>query len=74
MVKNFIKGCRIFLGIVSFLFGIIGLVIPVIQGWFFLIAGIFLVHPESAKKIKNKVKIWIENRKKKRQMFEEEFE
>lgn len=72
MVRNIFKALRTLLGAISILFGIIGLVIPIVQGWFFILAGLFLINPEYYKKGKEKIKLWVEKRRRKRTLIEEE--
>lgn len=49
------------LGIALLILGIIGLALPILQGWLMIIGGILLVAPDRGKKITK----WIKNKIKK---------
>jgi hypothetical protein len=43
--------------------GIIGLIVPIMQGWLFILIAIPLISPEHGKKITGKAKEWWRKRK-----------
>jgi len=51
-------------GVTLILLGIIGLVLPLLQGFLFIFAGIILLFPEKGKKIIKKIKKFFKNLKK----------
>lgn len=58
MKQKFLRGLRISVGIFIFLLGLIGIFIPILQGWLFIIAGIFLINPDWGRRLKEKYKVW----------------
>lgn len=47
---------RILLGIAIVMIGIVGLIVPIMPGWLFIIPGLVLINPEKGKIIGNKLK------------------
>jgi len=47
---------RILLGIAIIMIGIVGLIVPIMPGWLFIIPGLVLINPEKGKIIGNKLK------------------
>ncbi|MBD3330783.1 hypothetical protein GF354_04615 [Candidatus Peregrinibacteria bacterium] len=58
MIKRVIKTS---LGTIILILGIIGLAVPILQGWLMIILGILLIAPERGKKITD----WIKSKIKK---------
>jgi len=56
MKKRIKKFIRITSGILLILVGIVGLVLPILQGTVMIVVGISLVHPILGKKIIKKIK------------------
>lgn len=53
-------------GVILILIGIIGLILPILQGWLFIAAGIIMIAPERGKQFVEKVKMkWAQFRRKK---------
>ncbi|MBI2638692.1 hypothetical protein HYW83_03825 [Candidatus Peregrinibacteria bacterium] len=50
---------RITAGLALLMIGIIGLLLPVLQGWLFIFIAIPLISPEHGKKMVAKLKEWI---------------
>lgn len=49
---------RIALGLFFLLIGIIGLLLPLLQGWLFILIAIPLISPEHGRKMVSKLKEW----------------
>ena len=60
MYKNLIKLIRICAGLVILMLGIIGLFLPILQGWLLILIAIPLISPEHGKKMVMKLKQWKE--------------
>ncbi|MBI5754601.1 hypothetical protein HZA41_00095 [Candidatus Peregrinibacteria bacterium] len=62
MIEKIPRPIRFLFGIIALFVGIIGLVVPVLQGWFFLALALHLIHPEKGKiwtaKAKDYIKKW----------------
>jgi uncharacterized membrane protein YbaN (DUF454 family) len=50
---------RVLLGAVVVSIGILGLLVPIMPGWVFIIPGLVLISPEKGKRIGNKLKLKI---------------
>lgn len=72
MAKSIWKTIRFIAGIFLVLFGIIGLLIPILQGWLLFLVGIYLINPSLATKLKDKMKLWWLKRKQRRISIEDE--
>lgn len=72
MGKSIFLTLRYLVGFILLLFGMVGLVIPIVQGWILIFAGIFLINPAFARKMKEKFKGWWQRRKQKQTVFEDE--
>lgn len=58
-MKNYLlRGVKIFLGILSLILGLVGLLLPILPGWVFIFAGIYLIFPEHGKNIVH----WLESK------------
>ena len=62
-----IRMLKVFIGIIFFMIGIVGLVMPILPGWALIFAGIILIYPEKGKKIVQ----WLEEKVKKYRKKEE---
>ena len=60
MYRNLITTLRVSAGIVLLLLGIIGLFLPILQGWLFIFIAIPLISPKHGKKMVAKMKEWKE--------------
>ena len=49
-----IRGLRFFGGSVLILIGIVGIFLPILQGWLFIFLGLFLIKPEYAYRLRDK--------------------
>ena len=58
MKKHFLTGLRLFAGATLILLGIIGIFLPILQGWLLIFAGVALVKPEYAHRAKEKFAEW----------------
>lgn len=62
MIEKIPRPIRFLLGTIALIIGIIGLAMPLLQGWFFLALALHLMHPEKGKiwtaKVKNYIKKW----------------
>lgn len=56
-----IRIAKIILGVIFFLLGIVGLLLPILPGWALIFAGIMLIYPERGKRIVQ----WLEEKIKK---------
>lgn len=74
MAHSIFLTLRYIAGFVLVLFGIVGLVIPIVQGWVLIFAGVFLINPALARKMKEKFKGWWQRRKQKQAVLEDEIE
>lgn len=61
MYKNLLTTLRVSAGIVLLLLGIIGLFLPILQGWLFIVLAIPLISPLHGKKMI----AWMKERKEK---------
>lgn len=74
MAHSILITLRYIAGFILVLFGIVGLVIPIVQGWVLIFVGIFLINPALARKMKEKFKGWWQRRKQKRTLAEDEIQ
>lgn len=58
MFNNLKNVLRIGAGLILLMIGIIGLVIPILQGWLFILIAIPLISPEHGKKMVGKAREW----------------
>lgn len=58
MAHSILSVLRVGAGIVLLLLGIIGLFLPILQGWLFIALAIPLISPEHGKKLIEKIKSW----------------
>ncbi len=58
MYSNLKNTLRIAAGIALLLVGIIGLLLPILQGWLFILIAIPLISPEHGKRMMAKLKEW----------------
>lgn len=58
MYRNLFKLIRLGIGFVILMLGIIGLLIPILQGWILILIAIPIISPEHGKKMLAKVKEW----------------
>lgn len=58
MYRNLLPILRITAGVVLLFLGIIGLFVPILQGWLLIFLAIPLIHPEYGKKMVEKLKRW----------------
>lgn len=56
MFNNLKNLFRIAAGLILLMIGIIGLVVPILQGWLFILIAIPLISPEHGKKMVGKIK------------------
>lgn len=63
MFNNLKNILRIGAGLILLMIGIIGLVVPILQGWIFILIAIPLISPERGKKMIGKAKEWWKRRK-----------
>lgn len=60
MKKHLLRTIRIVGGTLLILLGIIGLFVPIMQGILLILAGIVVIHPENGRKLKEKLKEYLE--------------
>lgn len=58
MYKNLITTIRVSVGIVLLMLGIIGILLPILQGWLLILLAIPLISPEYGKKMVAKFIEW----------------
>lgn len=58
MNRDFLSLLRITAGLVILFFGLIGLVVPILQGWILILIAIPLISPEHGRKMVEKFKEW----------------
>ncbi|MEK9133084.1 MAG: hypothetical protein AAB606_05260 [Patescibacteria group bacterium] len=58
MKKDFISLLRVSLGLVLLFTGIVGILLPILQGWLLILVAIPLISPEHGKKMVAKLKEW----------------
>ena len=63
MYRNFLTFLRVLAGVALLFLGIIGLFLPILQGWLFILIAIPLISPEHGKKIVTKLKEWLKNKR-----------
>lgn len=66
MYANLKPILRITAGVILLLLGIIGLFLPILQGWLLIFIAIPLIHPEYGKKMVEKLKTWKEKWRKRK--------
>lgn len=62
MKHHIFRGFKIIIGIICLIIGLIGLLLPILPGWVFIFAAIYLLFPERGKDIvhwlESKINLW----------------
>jgi uncharacterized membrane protein YbaN (DUF454 family) len=62
MQENVKKTIRITVGVILLGLGIVGLALPVLQGWLTIFAGLYILFPEDTT-IGRKIRTWVRKRR-----------
>jgi len=62
MQQNVKKAIRITVGVILLGLGIVGLALPVLQGWLTIFAGLYVLFPEETT-IGRKIRTWVRRRR-----------